>query len=228
MLVAPLPVPTPSGTAVVTAPAPSPSPVEPLLRVVVDNGDPSWFSTWGPLVGVIVGATLAGLLTLFAGSLQDNRRKEQADRELRRVTYAEFMSAVGDELRAWSELHSAQAANRLKEKIIESYIDAHHHRVRKGIEIALIAPLGVQAAVDRLGTSLEKLPRNPVPGKKGRDHLTWMARLQYDVAVEMRKDLKVPGTVRLDPEMEAKGAVPDDYPSGWNAKPPSRSDGSGK
>ncbi|GEL45583.1 hypothetical protein CHO01_06990 [Cellulomonas hominis] len=192
-----------------------------VVRAAADPGAGEWFGTWGPLVGVVVGALLAGLAQIVGASLGTRRERVAADRERRRQAYLAFTIAADAEMDAIQRRqlaylgHGGDLASAIETRVV-----ALNRRVDAVTAIQFCAPLPVQEAVDRVGRALTAI-RDDLPTlDEFRREWRYVPRLQHDAIVTMRHDLGIPGTVRMDADVAAVGPVPDGYPPGTRGPGP--------
>jgi hypothetical protein len=64
-----------------------------LVRAVEEGVASTPASTWGPLLGVVVGAILGGASQVVAGRIQRRDERERETREIKRAVYSTFLRA---------------------------------------------------------------------------------------------------------------------------------------
>lgn len=184
------------------------------VRVIVEHSSGGWFSTWGPLVGVAVGALLAGLFQFLTGRAAHKRERAAEDRALRRDTYIAFDRAVDDEIYAWVRMQARQLV--LTSGPLEAdsarHREARERRYAAEAALGFIAPTDVHAIASRLGRALSGLKDGQKSEDEVLEEVKWIPRLQHDVVTAMRKELGVAGEPHMAPSTKETGPVPEDYP----------------
>jgi hypothetical protein len=184
------------------------------IQVVVQQIGGGWFATWGPLVGVVIGAILGSLGQVLASSLTHRRNLETDRREWRRAVYMEALQISWDYIEAVMDFHIASKNTapegdlKARARHAEGRANAsrqiatlHGQLVACQVRASLYAPEVVQMAIDGLINALAKLERDPAKELEWGEISTWHSR----VLATMRDDLGIAGTVSLLPENMKRG-----------------------
>lgn len=178
-----------------------------------NGGGGDWFTAWGPLIGVVIGAILGALGQVVASNLSHRRQLENERREWRRSSYVLALEAVTQMFGAKTNLRlvrsetarDAEHAKELTERsrsASEAHTIANRRLLDAQIRVGLYAPEPVQHALDGLVAALRRV--------KVSQELDWSEVEAWNAktVTAMRADLGLKGTLTTLPS-EMKQGLPD-------------------